>query len=88
MYAALQARNIAFCIADSEARQTPAITTADYAYLRLRDEGYGEAEIARWTDTAKQLSATCTDVFVYFKHEDEGKGAAFGQRMMGLLTGG
>ncbi len=49
VYAALKARNIALCIADSEARQTPAITTADYAYLRLRDEGYGDAEIARWT---------------------------------------
>ena len=85
VYAALRARNIALCIADSEARQTPAITTADYAYLRLRDEGYGEAEITRWTETAKQLSATSTDVFVYFKHEDEGKGAAFGQQMMRLL---
>ena len=82
VYAALKSRNIALCIADSEARQTPAITTADYAYLRLRDEGYGDAGIARWTDTAKQLSATCTDVFVYFKHEDEGKGAAFGQQML------
>ena len=82
VYAALRVRNIALCIADSEARQTPAITTADYAYLRLRDEGYGDAEIARWTDTANQLSATSTDVFVYFKHEDEGKGAAFGQQML------
>jgi len=25
-------------------------------------------------------------VFVYFKHEDEGKGAAFGQMMMERLT--
>ena len=74
MYAALKARNIALCIADSEARQTPAIATADYAYLRLRDEGYGDADIARWTETAKQLDATCSDVFVYFKHEDEGQG--------------
>ena len=82
VYAALKARNIALCIADSEARQTPAIATADYAYLRLRDEGYGDAEIAKWTESAKQLAATCSDVFVYFKHEDEGKGAAFGQQML------
>ena len=87
VYAALGARNIALCIADSEARQTPAIATADYAYLRLRDEGYGDADIARWTATAKQLDATCSDVFVYFKHEDEGKGAQFAQQMLGLITG-
>jgi uncharacterized protein YecE (DUF72 family) len=85
VYAALKARNIALCIADSEERETPVVTTADYAYLRLRDEGYGEAEIARWTETAKKLSETSSDVFVYFKHEDEGKGAAFGQQMMQLL---
>lgn len=85
VYDALKARNIALCIADSEARQTPAIATADYAYLRLRDEGYGEADIAKWAESAKQLDATCSAVFVYFKHEDEGKGAAFGQQMMGLL---
>jgi uncharacterized protein YecE (DUF72 family) len=88
VYAALRARNIALCIADSEARQTPAMATADYAYLRLRDEGYGDADIARWAGTARQLDATCSDVFVYFKHEDEGKGAAFGQQMIRLLTGG
>ena len=85
VYEALRARNIALCIADSEARETPIVSTADYAYLRLRDEGYGDADIARWTETARQLGATATDVFVYFKHEDEGKGAAFGQQMLALL---
>jgi uncharacterized protein YecE (DUF72 family) len=85
VYDALRARNIALCIADSETRDTPILSTADYAYLRLRDEGYGDAEIATWTATAKKLSETVKDVFVYFKHEDEGKGAAFGQQMMSLL---
>lgn len=86
VYDALRARNIALCIADSESRETPLIATADYAYLRLRDEGYGDADIATWAAIAKKLSETATDVFVYFKHEDEGKGAAFGQQMMQLLS--
>jgi uncharacterized protein YecE (DUF72 family) len=85
VYDALRARNIALCIADSELRETPIVATADYAYLRLRDEGYGDADIAQWAATAKQLGETAKDVFVYFKHEDEGKGAAFGQQMMALL---
>jgi uncharacterized protein YecE (DUF72 family) len=84
-YDALRARNIALCIADSEKRETPAMTTADYAYFRLRDEGYQDADIARWTASVKELGAKCSDVFVYFKHEDEGKGAAFGQQMLQLL---
>jgi uncharacterized protein YecE (DUF72 family) len=85
VFAALAARNIALCIADSETRETPVVTTADYAYLRLRDEGYAEGDIAKWTATAQRLSAAAKDVFVYFKHEDEGKGAAFGLQMMNLV---
>jgi uncharacterized protein YecE (DUF72 family) len=82
VFDALHARNIALCIADSESRDTPIVSTADYAYLRLRDEGYGDAEISQWTDTAQTLGETAKDVFVYFKHEDEGKGAMFGLQMM------
>ncbi len=85
VFDALRARNLALCIADSETRETPIVATADYAYLRLRDEGYGDAEIAQWTATAQRLAESARDVFVYFKHEDEGKGAAFGQQMMQLL---
>ena len=81
----LARKNLALCVADSEKMSTPVQITADYAYFRLRDEGYGDADIAKWTEAAKQAAATAKDVFVYFKHEDEGKGAAFGQQMMALL---
>ena len=86
VYECLRARQIALCIADSEKRQTPVMTTAAFAYLRLRDEGYGPADIDRWADVARDLSTQCADVFVYFKHEDEGKGAAFGQMMRERLA--
>ena len=82
VFETLRGRNLALCIADSETRETPIVTTADYAYLRLRDEGYGDTDIAQWTDTARTLAVTAKDVFVYFKHEDEGKGAQFGLQMM------
>jgi uncharacterized protein YecE (DUF72 family) len=36
----LRARNLALCVADSEKLSTPVEITADYAYFRLRDEGY------------------------------------------------
>jgi uncharacterized protein YecE (DUF72 family) len=81
VYARLRARNLALCVADSEKRKTPVVATADYAYFRLRDEGYQEADIARWADEIRALAATCTDVFVYFKHEDEGKGPEFGRML-------
>jgi uncharacterized protein YecE (DUF72 family) len=77
VYARLRERNLALCLADSETRSTPVVTTADYAYLRLRDEGYTEQDIERWAHTVADLAAGPRDVFVYFKHEEEGKGPLF-----------
>ena len=88
VYARLRARNFALCVADTEERSVPVIATADFAYLRLRDEGYDDEAIRTWTALAQELSTRCRDVFVYFKHEDAGKGAAFGQRMIELLAQG
>ncbi len=88
VYARLRARNFALCVADTEVRSVPVVATADFAYLRLRDEGYDDEAIRRWTALAQDLSTRCRDVFVYFKHEDAGKGAVFGQRMMELLAQG
>lgn len=85
VFSILSEKNLALCIADSETRETPLVTTADYGYFRLRDEGYGDADIVKWTEAAKNAAKSARDVFVYFKHEDEGKGAAFGQQMLTLL---
>ena len=79
-------RNLALCIADSETRSTPVITTADYAYFRLRDEGYTEDHITRWAETIKALNTGCRDIFVYFKHEEEGKGPYFGEMLKEKLA--
>jgi len=73
----LAKRNLALCVADSEKMSTPVRITADYAYFRLRDEGYTPDDISRWADTIRRDTASCRDVFVYFKHEDEGKGPEF-----------
>jgi uncharacterized protein YecE (DUF72 family) len=73
----LSRRNLALCVADSEKLSTPVRVTADYAYFRLRDEGYTPDDIGRWAETIARDTAACTDVFVYFKHEEEGKGPEF-----------
>jgi len=87
--ARLAQRNLALCIADSERLSTPVRITADYAYFRLRDEGYTPDDIARWGDTIARSTESCRDVFVYFKHEEEGKGPEFAallMRHLGLTT--
>ena len=82
IYARLRARNLALCVADSERLSTPVIITADYAYFRLRDEGYTPDDIARWGDVMREKASMCRDVFVYFKHEEEGKGPEFAKLLM------
>jgi uncharacterized protein YecE (DUF72 family) len=79
--AALRARKVALCIADSEKLHAPVEVTADYAYFRLRDEGYQQADIERWAQTVRQLPDV-TDAFVYFKHEEQGLGPDFARRFV------
>ena len=81
----LTTRNLALCVADSEKMSTPVRVTADYAYFRLRDEGYTPQDIANWADVIAKETAACSDVFVYFKHEDEGKGPEFARILMERL---
>jgi uncharacterized protein YecE (DUF72 family) len=81
----LATRNLALCVADSEKMSTPVRITADYAYFRLRDEGYQADDIARWADAIAQKTPLCADVFVYFKHEEEGKGPEFARLLMDCL---
>ncbi len=77
IYDILRERNLALCLADSPERHTPLVATADYGYLRLRDEGYGDSDIARWADWVGAQQSVWRETFVYFKHEDEGKGPEF-----------
>jgi uncharacterized protein YecE (DUF72 family) len=85
VYERLRARNAALCIADTEAATTPLVTTADFGYLRLRDEGYGEADHRRWADTIHRLGESWRDAYIFFKHEESGAGPAFASRLSELL---
>ena len=85
VFDALRRRNFALCIADSEKMSTPVIATAGYAYFRLRDEGYQPADLDRWASVVSGLPAT-DDAFVYFKHEEQGKGPEFAKRFLAALT--
>ena len=86
VYARLRDRNLALCVADSEKLSTPVEITADYAYFRLRDEGYTADDIARWAKVIRETTATCGEVFVYFKHEEAGKGPQFARMLLDVLN--
>ena len=81
VFSRLQDKNVALCIADSEKMTTPIVATASYGYFRLRDEGYQDHDLARWADVITEHKSEWADVFVYFKHEEEGKGPIFAKSL-------
>jgi uncharacterized protein YecE (DUF72 family) len=85
VFALLRAANAALCIADSEKFSTPVEITAPYAYFRLRDEGYTPEDLARWAGVIRESTGHCSDVYVYFKHEEAGKGPQFARILLDAL---
>ena len=57
---------------------------ADYAYFRLRDEGYQPADLSAGPAIVGGLP-NLTDAFVYFKHEEQGLGPEFARRFIERL---
>jgi uncharacterized protein YecE (DUF72 family) len=86
VYARLRSANAALCVADTEDATTPLEVTADWGYLRLRDQGYADADLAEWAGRIRELGDRWRDVFVYFKHEEAGLGPAFARRLQEILT--
>lgn len=82
----LHSHNIALCIADSEKISTPIVQTAHMGYFRLRDEGYKERDIERWSKEVAKFAESANDVFVYFKHEEKGLGPKFAQELGELVS--
>ena len=84
VYDALRAANAALCEAESERMETPEVSTADFAYLRLRKESYSAKELQKIRTRVDKLTSS-GDALVYFKHEETPEGAFCAER---LLKGG
>ena len=82
----LREHGAALCVADSERLRTPIHMTARHGYFRLRDQGYDDADLARWAETIARSAGACDDVYVYFKHEERGTGPAFARRLLDCLA--
>jgi uncharacterized protein YecE (DUF72 family) len=83
VYDVLRARDAALCLAESEELATPVEETSSWGYLRLRRQDYDDAALAAWAERVRArgwLSA-----YVFFKHEDEGKGPKLAARFRELL---
>lgn len=57
---------------------------APFRFLRLREPPYDEAALAGWAERLRQVLAAGADVFCFFKHEDDPRGAAYARRLLEL----
>lgn len=85
VFGLLREHHAALCIADEEDDlRVPVVATAAWGCLRLRRPDYDAAALKAW---AKQVrKQDWRDAFVYFKHEDEGKGPQLAKRFLDLAA--
>jgi uncharacterized protein YecE (DUF72 family) len=85
VFALLRAHQAALCIAEAEnGLEVPVMATADWGYLRLRRPDYGEAELRAWVAWLRRQD--WQDAFVFFKHEEAGRGPQLAQRLLELAA--
>jgi uncharacterized protein YecE (DUF72 family) len=85
VYAILRDHDVALCLSDTDEVADPdqiVMPTASWGYLRLRRTDYSDDQLSAW---AQRIGAqSWSDAYVFFKHEDEGKGPAFAKRFLAL----
>jgi uncharacterized protein YecE (DUF72 family) len=81
----LREHRAVLCMAEAENDlEIPFVSTADWGYLRLRRPDYGDAELKTWA--ARVRDQGWRDAFVFFKHEEEGKGPQMARRYLELAA--
>jgi uncharacterized protein YecE (DUF72 family) len=83
VFALLGDHQAALCVAEAEDElEIPVVATTDWGYLRLRRPDYADGELEAWVDRVRELG--WKDAFVFFKHEDAGKGPRMAERFLEL----
>jgi len=87
-YEVLRTGNAALCVADTDEATTPLEPTADFGYVRLRDEGYTKKSMEDWVAKVREMGKGWTDAYVFFKHEGKGRGRSLPRSSRGYGLAG
>jgi uncharacterized protein YecE (DUF72 family) len=84
VFAVLRVHNAALCLADAETDlNVPFVPTAERGYVRLRRPDYSDGDLRDW---AKRIQdQPWKETFVFFKHEEAGKGPQFATRFLEIV---
>lgn len=86
VYSLLRTHDVPLVLSDTDEVTDPdtlLVQTASWGYLRLRRTEYSDEQLAAWARRIE--SQGWSDTYVFFKHEDEGKGPAFAKRFLAQL---
>lgn len=86
-YEVLRSHQAALCVAETEERDTPDVTTANYAYYRYRKPEYSPEERNAMVSTISNHLQQGRDVFAYFKHEETPQGALYAVEVLRGIAG-
>jgi uncharacterized protein YecE (DUF72 family) len=85
VFGVLREHNASLCLADADDElEIPFVATANWGYLRLRRPEYTDADLGDWAKRVAEQS--WKEAFVFFKHEDAGKGPEFATRFLKLAV--
>ena len=87
IYSILRQRDVPLCLSDTDEVANPdavVIPTASWGYLRLRRTEYSEDAINDWARRVEKQP--WREAYVFFKHEEEGKGPLFAEKFRAKLS--
>jgi uncharacterized protein YecE (DUF72 family) len=85
VFGLLRNHRAALCIADADDDlDVPVMATTNWGCLRLRRPDYDDAVLRTWVQQIQDQG--WRDTFVFFKHEDEGKGPQLAKRFLELAA--
>lgn len=83
----LRANHVSWCVADTDETDASMHRTArDFVYLRLRKLAYDDGTLHALAKEAGAALEDGSDVYCYFKHEDDPSGVRFAQRLRELVA--
>ncbi|MGD0835888.1 MAG: DUF72 domain-containing protein [Polyangia bacterium] len=85
VYQELRASGAALCIGDADGLSTPFVSTTGWGYLRLRRADYDQAALAGWAERVWAHRAAWDAAFVFFKHEEAGRGPQLAAQFLRAL---
>jgi uncharacterized protein YecE (DUF72 family) len=78
---------IAWCVAETDEKDPGAddLSWAPFGYLRLRKTEYTDDEMVAWAARMRSALDAGSDIYCYFKHEDDGASTRMAGRLRSML---